>query len=210
MRFALVAVLAVLCAACVADNAQQIVDSPVPPAPCPEGPALGEVFGVWQLLSRHELRLNEADLRGLAQDPATVLMYLYEREDIARSTRLRAMDALSFVPDDRVADYLRKHMVHGAEDEDARHKAIVGFARAFPDLALTEVGTLLALDVDPQIRLTAASALATFCGEDGRILVLQAAGVEGEQWVKDKMRAYGADNEDPMAPREGKPAPTFP
>jgi HEAT repeat protein len=199
-------VVVVALTACGTDNGTRSDERAVAGVQCDEGPALGEVFALWQLLSHHELRLSARDLRAASGDPVAGLTYLYGREDIARSVRLRAVDAVSFVPDSQARSFLKDLMGSESPDEDARHRALVGFARAFPDDAKVEVGTVLALDADPQIRLSAAKALVEYCGEDGRILVLQAADAETEGWVKEKMLGYASD---PMK-LKGDRAPVFP
>ncbi len=182
-----------------------------PAAACPETPPLGELFAIWQMLSHHEFVISAADLRAASKDPVSALIYLSQHEDVIPSTRLRALEALSFVPDDRVKALYTKLLkpVEEGVDDNPRHKAIMGFARAFPDEALGVIGPVLAIEVDPQIRLTAAKALVEFCGEDGRIVVFQAADVESEKWVRDKMRNYATDRDNPMEPAPGKPKPTF-
>jgi hypothetical protein len=57
---------------------------------------------------------------------------------------------------------------------------------------VASVGPLLAIADDPQIRVTAASALVSFCGPDGRALVAEAASVEPELWVKEKLTELAA------------------
>ena len=197
-------------AGCGGDKGNKKPD-PVPVAACAETPPLGGLFAVWQMLSLHDLKLSAEDLQAAAEDPVAALIYLSRHEDVIPSTRLRALEALSFVPDDRVkALYMEllKPVPEGVDD-NPRHKAITGFARAFPKEALGVIGPVLAIEVDPQIRLTAAKALVEFCGEDGRIVVFQASDVEPEKWVRDKMRDYATDRDNPMEPAPGKPKPTF-
>lgn len=205
MKWFAVVVCAALLAGCGGDKAQKKADPP--PMQCPETPPLGELFAVWQLLSHHEFRVSADDLRAASKDPVAALMYLFAHDEVIPSTRLRALEALSFVPDDRVKalykDLLRP-VAEGADDT-ARHKAITGYARAWPGEALREIGPVLAIEVDPQIRLTAAKALIEYCGEDGRIVVFQAAEVEPEKWVRDKMRQYATPSNDPMKPSGTKP-----
>ena len=209
MRRMFVLGVAVALAACNGDKVTKRPD-PVPLA-CPQTPPLGELFGTWQLLSHLEFAATAEDLRAVSKDPVATLIFLYRSDDVIPSTRLRALDALSFVPDDRVKALYKELLrpVPEGVDDLPRHRAITGFARAFPTEALAEIGPVLAIEVDPQVRLTAAKALVEFCGEDGRIVVFQAADVEPEVWVRDKMREYARDKRDPMQPDPTRPKPTF-
>jgi hypothetical protein len=166
------------------------VEAPAPAAPdCKDPLPMEEIFGVWQLLSLHKMALSAETLREISPDPAAALLYLYERQDFKVTTRHRAFEALSFVPDDRVKALYRR-VLRDADSGPLRHKAILGFARAFPDEATDVLGGVLATDVDVQIRLTAAQALGRFCGDKGRALVRQAIDAEAEGWARDKLRRY--------------------
>lgn len=201
------------CTACSSGPTPKPTPAPTEPAPaaapapaataCDTPVPLEEVFGVWQLLSLHEMALSTENLHEITQDPVAALLFLYQHQDLKGTTRHRAFEALSFVPDPRVkALYLTQ--IKQQDGSPLRHKALLGFARAWPQEATEVLGGVLATDVDVQIRLTAAHALGRFCGDEGRALILQAIDIEKESWAREKMQRYA----NPDAARPPMPMPT--
>lgn len=156
-----------------------------------EGVPLTELFHVWQLLMAIDSMPDAAQFRQAASDPTAALWVLCHRDDITPSTRQRAFEALSLVPDERVKS-LYEATMDDPEADRLRHSAINGYARAWPAEAPARLGPLLTDDEDPQIRLTAGSALHTFCGAQGAALIAKAVKTEPEGWVRDKLKSYGA------------------
>ena len=162
---------------------------PIEEGACLGGIPLGDLFAVWQSLMAFDSMPDAELLQKSARDPVASLLFLSEREDITPSIRMRAFEALSLVPDGRVeAAYTR--ILNDPSAEKLRHAAINGYARAWPDKSPEVLGALLSGDEDPQIRLTAASALTAFGGEEGLKLVKAQAEVEPEEWVRKKMKGY--------------------
>ena len=195
----------VFCAgACASDEAGQRPDEAIRALPqCDAGLPMAELFGVWQLLSYHEARISAEGLRQASSDPAAALIFLYARDDLLPSTRLRSLEAMAFVPDQRV-EIVYEKLLASKDGSDDQHKAIIGFARAWPEKALRKLSPHLTTPVDPQIRLTAAQALSTFCGDEGRKVVVQAADLELEAWVKEGMLKYAAPD---IVPKSGPVLP---
>jgi GAF domain-containing protein len=151
-----------------------------------------DVSKVAVLLSYHEYRVDVGALFEVTPDPPGTLLAVAADPNQPTSVRLRAFDTLAFVADERVrALYERAIGLRTAGKY--RHHAIVGLARAWPAAAILKIGPLLAIEDDAQIRVTAASALVSFCGPDGKSLVAEAASVEPELWVREKMTELAGD-----------------
>lgn len=200
LHLAAIAALALTTAACTTDSAasgEKMVSAnladkvalPIDTAACYEGIALNDLFSVWQTLMSFDSMPSAQTLREAAKDPVAPLLFLSGREDITPSIRSRAFEALSLVPDPRVETAYKRVLVD-RQEEKLRHASINGYARAFPDKALSTLGPLLTSDPDPQIRLTAAAALCAFGGDEGAAAVTAHARTEKEDWVREKMTGY--------------------
>lgn len=162
---------------------------------CIESLPLTELFSVWQLLMAYDGLPKAEQLREASKDPVSSLIVIGRRPDITPAIRQRALEAMSLVPDERAEQVLLAELRD--QDGELRHSAINGFARAFPDKATKVLGEVLTADPDPQIRLTAASALSAFAGDAGRDMVRDALKAEKEDWVRDKMKSYANPRQKP-------------
>lgn len=188
----LLAALFSLCWGCASDPAPTPTPCPPPvppPLECIQELNLGETFATWQILNYHELKLEAESLSKASTDPVASLLCLREQEELSPAIHGRVLEALSLFPDERSHTHILA-IVQNPEAGVERHKAINGFARGWPQESPQILGHLLTTDTDPQIRLTAASALGSFCGEEGRTLIKQAVDLESEAWVREKMIRY--------------------
>lgn len=148
------------------------------------------VARVARLLSAHEYTPDADALRAACAAPADALTLIAADTARPMSIRLRAFESLAFVADDRVRTLYQRALEGASTDSPLfRHKAITAYARRWPDDAPRALGPLLD-DDDPQLRLSAASALHAFTGDPGRALIDARVKSEPVPWVRDKLLDY--------------------
>ena len=149
----------------------------------------GELEKVVMLLSAHEFEASREAVAQATSQPEVALLHISQDGTRTESIRLRAFESLSLYPSEQVrAAYIKR--IEGGGAARMRHRAVTGFAAAWPDEAPEVLGAVLQEDDDPQVRLTAAVALSSCCGEAGRSLIRTAAEAEQEEWMRDKLRGY--------------------
>ncbi|MEL6178603.1 MAG: HEAT repeat domain-containing protein [Myxococcota bacterium] len=148
-----------------------------------------ELDKVALLLSAHEFTASREAFAEATQQPEAALMHLSQDPGRTEAIRLRAFESLALYPSEAVRNaYMTQIRSEGSER--IRHRAVTAFATAWPYEAPDVLGTVLREDNDPQIRLTAAVALRSCCGEEGLKLIRDAAQKDTEDWVREKLRGY--------------------
>ncbi|MFN3201285.1 MAG: HEAT repeat domain-containing protein [Bradymonadia bacterium] len=144
----------------------------------------GQVMSL--LLARHQLPVQKQFEAASPEAPA-ILKQVVKDASVPDFQRYAAYEALGYWPDDEVFDlYLAAIAKEQAEGQ--RHRVMRYLAQSFAERSVTPLAAALR-DPDPQIRITAATALADVPGAKGQAAINEALKWESNKVVREKLEA---------------------
>lgn len=155
-----------------------------------EGQPTPERQAIAALLSHHHDVPDRAALEDAADDPRQVVFEIARDDDSFVFHRQRALNALTHWPDEEVYDYLVGLLDDDSTEDGLRHHLLPIVADGFGDDALDAIEPYLVDADDPQIRMSAAAAIAEISSDDSRQLLQDALEVEEHPVVSSRLRTH--------------------
>lgn len=142
------------------------------------------------LLSHHHEVPDRAQLERVTTEARDIIFEIAADEDAFLFHRHRALRALTHWPDDEVYRFLHGLLVDNATEDGLRHHLIPILAAGFGERALADLEPFLRHSEDPQIRISAAGAIAQIPGEEAHNLLISALHEEENAIVRTRLESF--------------------
>lgn len=145
-----------------------------------------------EALLSHYHELPDRETLEESDDDARSIVFEIARDDEAfLMHRQRAMSALAHWPDDEVYEFLVEQLDDDQTEDGLRHHLLPVVANGFGEDALEDIEPYLLEDSDPQIRISAAGAIAhNIEGERGIEMLEEALEQEDNPIVERRLEDY--------------------
>lgn len=141
-------------------------------------------------LSHHHQVPSRAELERITPEARSIVFDIARDEDVFLFHRHRALVALGHWPDQEVKSYLQTLLNNETTEDGLRHHLIPILATSFGEAALEDLRPFLIEAADPQIRISAAAAIAEIPGDQALQLLKQALEVERHPLVRSRLENY--------------------
>ena len=139
----------------------------------------------------HHHQLPDRETLEKASDNARAIVFEIARDDDAFLLhRQRALKALALWPDDEVYEYLSELLEDEATENGLRHHLLPVLANGFGEEALDDLSPYLLENSDPQIRISAAGAIAEISGDNAGELLDEALETEEHPLVESRIEGF--------------------
>jgi hypothetical protein len=149
-----------------------------------------EVEAITAWLSHYHRLPTAAELERVSPRAREIVFEIALDEDAFLFHRHRAIHALSHWPDHEVFDFLSGLLTDDATDEGLKHHLVMTLARGFGDRAVPLIEPFLLTHEDPQLRISAAAALAKIDGDASHQILLRALEQEENSIVRSRIEHY--------------------